>query len=87
MYMFSMSPGPPLTQSCTTGTEDTELFAVLRYAREGVVTVSVSGLASEPFDVATIGLDTDLEALGVDSMIVGNLCAARMPEPSHSPRA
>lgn len=47
--------------------------AVTRHVRAAVRSVGLRGDGN--FDVSTIGIDTDLESLGVDSMIVGDLHA------------
>ena len=50
-----------------------DVESVCQHVREAVRAFGLKG--DSTFDVATIQADTDLEALGIDSMIVGNLCA------------
>lgn len=47
--------------------------SVTRHVRAAIRTIGLRG--DGDFDVSTIGPDTDLEALGVDSLIVGDLHA------------
>ena len=50
-----------------------EVGSVTRHVRAAVRTIGLR--SNSDFDVSTIGPDTDLEALGVDSLIVGDLHA------------
>jgi hypothetical protein len=60
--------------------------AVCRQVRAAVRINGLRGVPAGTFDVSTIGLDTDLESLGVDSIIVGALCV-RAPSARRTVRA